>query len=414
MIGIRHVGRVAANLCVVAAVLALVAFGLPTKPASAQDEEVTTALAVAVKAASLDAALGASIELDAVLAGELPPARGIYLVEQERTVKVKDLHKKTQEFADKLAKEDDIAWAVPYVENVGGTRFYAWNEEGRGRATGQVNLEESLDITAAHEVATGRGVTVALIDTGFDMDHPLLVDRLLPGVDVLDGHRRVSDWRNGIDEDGDGLIDESHGHGTFIAGVIAQVAPDAQILPIRAMEADGVADMHVVIDAIDEAVLRGADVINLSFGTDTDSTGLKDAIERARKAGVVVVAAAGNHGSEAKRFPAAYSGVIAVGAFDGAAGRIADWGAFGDWVDVSAPGSKIVSAKPGGGLATWSGSSVSAPIVAGQVALMLEVDAKKAAKDAEKIVRDSATKPEDKRRSKDGLIGLFASLDELS
>ncbi|NNC79157.1 MAG: S8 family serine peptidase [Acidimicrobiales bacterium] len=393
-------------------ILGIVALGLSAHPAAAADKVVVT-LEVAVKADTVAAVIAAATSEEAEFLGELPPGRDIYLVGKTIEIELKDIAKKTDELADDLEKEDGVLWAVPYDENVGGTRFYAWSEDERLNGAQGIDLRDRLDVSEAHVHATGAGVTVALIDTGFDLDHPLLESRLLPGIDLVDGHARASDWKNGLDEDGDGVADESHGHGTFVAGIVAQIAPDARILPIRAMEADGVGDMHVIIDAIDEAVARGADIINISFGTITESRGLEDAIERAQDSGVVVVAAAGNHGADEERYPAALSGVISVGAFDSTADGIATWGGYGDWVDVSAPGLEVVSAKPGGTMATWSGSSISAPIVAAQVALMMQIDPDKGAKDAEKIIRDTARKVTGDKQSKEGLIQLEQALQKL-
>jgi len=404
--------RFSPALVAVLTVLGLVALGLSAGPAGAADKVIVT-LEVAAKADGPESAELAAIEEEAEVHGELPPGRSIYLITKTVEIEAKDIAKDTGDLAEDLEKNDGIAWAVPFDENVGGTRFYAWNEEARLGPEAGDELTDHVDVAEAHHLATGAGVVVALIDTGFDLDHPLLESRYLPGIDLVDGHARVSDWKNGLDEDGDGMADESHGHGTFVAGIIAQVAPDASILPIRAMEADGVGDMHVIIDAIDEAVARGADVINISFGTSVKSHGLEEAVKRAQDAGVVIVAAAGNHASDDKRYPAALSGVVAVGAFDTDLDGIASWGAHGDWIDVSAPGREIISAKPGGTMATWSGSSISSPVVAAQVALMIEVDPEKGAKDAEKIVRETARKATGELRSKEGLIQLEQSLLKL-
>lgn len=407
-----HRNSVGRRALVVVSTICLVAVGLAAPPAGAA-AKVEATLEVAMKADNEVVALAAATSAGAELVGELPPGRNIYLVTETVETDPKDLAKKSRSLIDSLQKADGVTWAVPFDENVGDTRFYAWSEDDRRGSSSGERIGDRPDVLEALTLATGAGVTVALIDTGFDTDHPLLESRLLPGIDLVDGHSNVGDWMNDIDDDGDGRVDESHGHGTFVAGIIAQVAPDASILPIRAMEADGVGDMHVVIDAIDEAVARGADIINISFGTSEKSRGLEQAIKRAQKAGVVIVAAAGNHGSDEKRYPAALSGVIAVGAYDSGADGIAQWGAYGDWIDVSAPGLDIVSAKPGGSLATWSGSSISSPIVAAQVALMMEIDSKKVMKDAEKLVRASARKSSGNLRSKQGLVQLAIALEKL-
>jgi subtilisin family serine protease len=138
------------------------------------------------------------------------------------------------------------------------------------------------------------------------------------------------------------------------------------------LDSDGRGSVFLVAEAIYDATTRGADVINMSFGTpdQLDSTVLKEAVDVARHAGVVFVGAAGNDGSGSKHFPAAMDGVLAVGALDGSGDSLADFSAHGDWVDLAAPGVNITSALPCG-YGTWSGTSMAAPFVSGEAALLL-------------------------------------------
>lgn len=395
---------------ILACLLVPLLVGLP--PAGAA--KVPTTLTIVAKSGDLDALGLAATEHGATIVGVVDNDRDLYVIERTVEIEPKDALKKTRELAEKIGKEDGVDWAVEAEGIVDGDRFYAW-PSGRARGgPGGLDLETFMDLGSSHQLATGRGVRIAVLDTGFDEDHPLLDPVMIEGIDVVDSHRNVGDWMNAIDDDGDGLVDEAHGHGTYVAGVIAQVAPGATIIPIRVLEADGVGTIYSVIDGIDEAIARDADIINISFGTSVDSPALKAAVKRAQEEGIVVIAAAGNNGSKDKQYPAAYGHVIAVSAYDPNNAGLANFGNYGDWIDVSAPGVDIRSSRPGGSMGVWSGSSLAAPIVSGQVALLIELDPKKGRKDAEKLVRSSAVKTDNDRRTKEGVIDLVAALEEVS
>lgn len=392
-------------------VLAVGAAGLAASPVDAADKQ-EFALRYVVKADSESAAAAAADAIDGTYTGSVQAEnRQLHLVEHSLVVEERDLAKEAGKVADDLSKQSGISWAVPESRAVDDDRFYAWRfyawPQGRqGETSGATSLADLISERTSFGDATGVGVRIAVLDTGFDLDHPLLVDKLVPGVDLVDDDQRPSDLKNGIDDDGDGLVDEAHGHGTFVSGMLAQLSPGAEILPIRVLEADGSGELYDIIDGIDFAVANGADIINVSFGTSEKSKALEDAVKRAQKAGAVIVASAGNGGNEEKQYPAAYSQVIAVAAYDDESGGVPTWGTYGDWVDVSAPGVDIVSARPGGTTVSWSGSSMSAPIVSAQVALMLESDRTKVIKEAEKLIRKSASKSNGDHRSKEGLVEI--------
>ncbi len=211
------------------------------------------------------------------------------------------------------------------------------------------------------------GTLVAVVDTGVDPAHPDLAQVTVPGLDLVGP--------------GDGRTDP-HGHGTHVAGVVAAtggngvggagLAQGARVLPVRALDASGSGFDSDVAKGVAWAVDHGARVINLSLGGDRQSSLLTASIDYAASKGVVVVAAAGNAGAtgDPVLYPAATLGVVAVGAVGVDDARPA-WSSSGSHLAVAAPGVGILSTVPGGGYASWDGSSMAAPFVAAAAALVL-------------------------------------------
>ncbi|KIR64714.1 type VII secretion-associated serine protease mycosin [Micromonospora haikouensis] len=224
-------------------------------------------------------------------------------------------------------------------------------------------------------LASGAGVTVGVIDSGVDRRHPQLAGRVTAGADFLD-------------PGGDGSGDCA-GHGTGVASIIAAepragvafqgLAPGARILPVRVSEqqvVEGRESGRTVsaadfARAIRWAVDHGADVVNLSVVLYTDNPAVRAAVGYAVARDVVVVAAAGNlHDSgDPRPYPAAYDGVLGVGAI-GADGRRADFSQTGPYVDLVAPGGEVLMAAPGQGHRRAEGTSYAAPFVAATAALV--------------------------------------------
>lgn len=232
-------------------------------------------------------------------------------------------------------------------------------------------------IGAADLCVSGSGVTVAVIDTGIDRNHPDLDRRAMRGWNAFTGNAaRSADIGNRLDDDGDGMTDESVGHGTHVSGIVLQAAPGARVMPIRALNSDGIGQAFVLARGIYYAIDRGADVINLSLGAAEPSTVVEEAVADALDAGIVVVAAAGNAGANGPaEYPAAHERVISVGATNAEDG-VASFSTTNPRVNLAAPGVEIASLFPRSlsatGYATWSGTSMAAPWVSGTAALLLE------------------------------------------
>ncbi len=216
----------------------------------------------------------------------------------------------------------------------------------------------------------GDAVVVAILDTGVDFTHPALAGRLTTsGYDFVDDDADPSETSNGIDDDGDGQVDELAGHGTFVAGLITLVAPDVYIMPLRVLDSEGGGRAFVLAEAIQYAVEHGANVINLSLSTPYYSRAMENSLKAANEQGVVVVAAAGNSNADSLVYPASGYKVVSVTAIDENDHK-ARFANYGSLVDLSAPGAGLSGPVPGG-YAIWSGTSMAAPLVAGEAALLM-------------------------------------------
>ncbi len=241
-------------------------------------------------------------------------------------------------------------------ENAGGGRVPVG-----GAALAQMHASaESLGASAA-----GNGVKVALLDTGIYAAHAVFEGVKITQIDVAGG---ASDTA------------ESLAHGTAVAslivgngsGEVSGLASSAELLAVRVFDGEGNATAFSLAQGIVAAVDAGANLINLSAGITADSAVLRAAVEYAREAGVTLIASAGNEGVRALSFPAAYEGVIAVGAVDGA-GTSAPFSNVGENLSVVAPGVAVYAAgsNSADSVVDFSGTSASAPLVTGALAAAL-------------------------------------------
>lgn len=215
----------------------------------------------------------------------------------------------------------------------------------------------------AWPTVTGTGIKVAVIDTGIDLTHSDLRTNIKGGINTISLRKSYTD---------------DNGHGTHVAGIIGAVnntvgvvgvAPKTYLYSVKALDRNGSGYLTDIIEGIDWSVSNKMQVINMSLGAPAGNQSFADAVARAYKAGIVIVAAAGNEGG-AVLYPAAYPGVIAVSATD-KNNASATWTNHGTEVDLAAPGVDIYSTYKGSLYAIMSGTSMASPHVAGTAALVL-------------------------------------------
>jgi subtilisin family serine protease len=300
-----------------------------------------------------------------------------------------------------------------------------WGLHNTGQAVnGVVGLAGvDSDVLPAWSTTTGKGVVVAVIDSGVDFSHPDLggsatTSQLMwvnagENCGSSDPTIQCAQRTNGIDDDGDGHVDDWRGwdfpygdnepndqigHGTHVGGTIAAtpdngigivgIAPDVKIMALKTITPtdnlpglpSGSATAADSAAAVLYAVAHGARIINASWGGRYFSNAVYAALAEADRKGVLVVAAAGNAGEifgpidppVPKIYPAAYElpNIISVAAHD-ARNAIPDWSFWGDFVDLAAPGVNILSTVPGGSYEYKDGTSMAAPHVAGAAALLM-------------------------------------------
>jgi subtilisin family serine protease len=306
---------------------------------------------------------------------------------------------------DPLGTLDRVLYAEPnFVAETaeGDARMRARGISASSESSDQYpdeNLDENLGLScAATQNNRGKGVTVAVLDTGAQLDHPVLKARFknVKRYDFVDNDTNPSERWVGQDDNNDGDKDEMTGHGTHVAGIVVRVAPAAKIMPLRVLDTEGYGDVFTISKAVRYSWRNGAKVINLSLGTSEKSKLLRDMVKVAIGNGVVVAAAAGNSGTPVQHYPAAGDGIVASA--DGLVAvtsvgedqQKSDFANYGLWVDVAAPGEVIRSAFPVNKYADWSGTSMSTPFVSGQAALIKQVYGSIKPTGIERKIRESA------------------------
>jgi serine protease len=257
----------------------------------------------------------------------------------------------------------------------------------------------TINVEQAWNETKGKGITVAVIDTGVSPVPDLKNTEFVEGYDFVNDRAQATD---------------DNGHGTHVAGTIAQstnngygvtgIAYEAKIMPLKVLSAEGGGTVSDIAESIRFAADNGADVINMSLGGGGESSLMKEAIDYAYNKGVVIIAAAGNANRNAAEYPARYPHVIGVSATD-AAGDKAQYSNYGAGIDISAPGgsqdSKIVqnTLDPSTGesiFAGFQGTSMASPHVAG-VATLVKAMGISQPDEIEAVLTQSARKINDDR-----------------
>ncbi|MBO0603739.1 S8 family peptidase [Sporosarcina sp. E16_3] len=231
---------------------------------------------------------------------------------------------------------------------------------------------ELIQAPAIWKDTKGKGITVAILDTGCDSSHPDLQNQIIGG-------------RNFTDDDGSNpdIFLDYNGHGTHVAGTIAAqqndkgvvgVAPEASLLIVKVLNRKGSGQYGWIIAGIHYAIEQKVDIISMSLGGPTDMPELHEAIKKALATNILVVCAAGNEGdgddsTDEFAYPGCYNEVISVGAIN-LERSPSDFTNSHNEIDLVAPGEKILSTYLNGKFATLSGTSMAAPHVSGALALI--------------------------------------------
>ena len=294
-----------------------------------------------------------------------------------------------------LAMDEGVAFVEPnYIieleQSVFPDDFYferSWGLHNTGQWEGQEDADIDLPEAWSYGVGDPR-IRVAVIDTGIDFHHPDLRENLW----VHEGEIPT----NGVDEDGNGLIDDVYGydfvsedgdpfddqgHGTHVSGIIGAVANNRRgsvgvcqhvsLMAIKTFGTTGKADVATVMKGVQYAIDHEAHVINASWGVDVRSEVMRVAVEEVAAAGILFVAAGGNRKSDQLFYPAAFDHTIGVGATDEKDQRTR-FSNFGSFIDLAAPGQNIFATFPDNRFGFLSGTSMAAPHVSGSAVLILE------------------------------------------
>ena len=292
-------------------------------------------------------------------------------------------------------------------------------------AIGKVRLAEAHQVTRGTAMVNGQPtpVVVAVLDTGIDFNHPAFAGRLVPGYDFIGQDNDPS-------EEGNPQIGP-YGHGTHVAGIIAMVAPEAKIMPLRVLNVQGRTNSFIVARAVEYAVAHGAKVLNLSFSTANETHAIQKSFYDYLEGeddddggdlplnGAVAVVAAGNTGTTTFQYPAAIAyledrdgrEVLPVAASN-STDVLSTFSSRGQWVFVMAPGERITSTVPYNRYGNWSGTSMAAPVVAGTVALVRAVNPLAEPEDVRDHVRSRAVSIPGQMRRLDAMNAVSLPVDD--
>jgi len=273
-------------------------------------------------------------------------------------------NKKISDFIIELKKDSNVKYAEPNY------KVYA-DKQNLTFTDPMLKEQYALDKVQAQKgwaIHQGsKDIKIAIVDTGVDLEHPDLKDKILNGYNSLNPQETPKDDAR---------------HGTHIAGIsaaitnngigIAGLGVKCSIIPVKVLSKNG-GSLISISEGLIWAADNGADVVNMSLGTYSENETLGEAVRYALSKGVTCVTTMGNDNIERRRYPAAYPGMIAVGSTDEKDNK-SSFSNYGDWMTVSAPGSNILSTLPtymsSNGYGNLSGTSMAAPLVTGLVALI--------------------------------------------
>jgi subtilisin family serine protease len=288
--------------------------------------------------------------------------------------------KTSQNFLQTLKNDKDVLFAEPDIK-------VELDDFDDPMFNDQYALK-TVDAVNAWTINQGNSETViAIVDSGVDLEHPDLKEKLISGYNAVSpGTPPKDDIR----------------HGTHVAGIAAAIgnnaigisglAPKCKILPVKVL-GNGSGSMATIADGLVWAADHGADVVNMSLGTYTEEKTLGEAVKYTLGKNVVCIATMGNDNVERRRYPAGFPGMIAVGSTD-EKDKKSTFSNYGDWIAVSAPGTNILSTLPTymstNGYGKMSGTSMAAPLVTGLVGLMRSQSKGLSPAETSKLLKESA------------------------
>ena len=362
----------------------------------------------------------------------------------ENTYIIKTGNTEVLKAVDEYRKRPDVLYAEPnYIYRI----ELSPNDTSFSSQYHHTNIQSEN----AWNITTGTGVVIAIIDTGVAWNHSDISSNIWNNTD--------ENCIDGIDNDANGYIDDcrgwdfvntwysycgdadcnttdnnpmdDHGHGTHVAGIAAAVTNNSlgisgvcwncKIMPLRAgyktTDGDGILEDSDISLAIRYAADNGAKIISMSFGG-ADSSTIREAVQYAYSRGVVLIASAGNTGDgdtllkrqeSFKKYPAAYDEVIAIGSTTSSDAR-SSFSSYGAWVDLSAPGSLIYSTYLNDSYATFSGTSMAAPLAAGVAGLVLSKNTTFTNEQVRTILKSSVNNFSSSQYQGTGRINAFNAL----
>lgn len=229
------------------------------------------------------------------------------------------------------------------------------------------NVLKQINWSASIANSPGRQVRVAILDTGISQNSAYLMSKVDAWVNAIEPNEGPWDIPRQQDSNGDGKVDSKVGHGTMVAGIIDQISPQSRFVICRVADSDGNATAWSVIKGLACAVVNGAEVANISLGSTNRIIALSDVLDWCRDNNLLIVAAAGNTGTEIELFPANYSVAVGIAGLN-ADNTKAAFSSYDRGVIASGPAVGIGSIDWDGSISIWSGTSFSAPMATAMVA----------------------------------------------